>query len=144
MQLSWAFRAILQQQRFCCHHSCADSQYNWVVLSQLWLSRTVKRFISDNSVISCVERVDTRYVNRFMYRYMLIHDTWIDSFIDTWIISYCNEALPLHVLWYTILSFQESTQHYNWVQMCPPTVTLFGPGQSVTVGKCHCSHAYLL
>ena len=41
-----------------------------IVLSRLWLSRTVNRFILDNSVISCVERVDTRYVNRFMYRYM--------------------------------------------------------------------------
>ena len=30
------------------------------------------------------------------------------------------------------------------VQMCPPTVTSFVPGQSVTVGKCHYSHAYLL
>ena len=30
------------------------------------------------------------------------------------------------------------------VQMCSPIVTLFVPGQSVTVGKCHYSHAYLL
>ena len=29
------------------------------------------------------------------------------------------------------------------IQMCPPTVTLFGPGKSVTEGKRHCSHAYV-
>ena len=38
----------------------------------------------------------------------------------------------------------ENTRLKREVQMCPPTETLFGPGQSVTVGKCHCSHAYLL
>ena len=30
------------------------------------------------------------------------------------------------------------------IQMCPPIVTLFGRGQSVTVGKRRYSHAYLL
>ena len=30
------------------------------------------------------------------------------------------------------------------VQMCSPIVTPLGPGQSVTVGKRHYSHAYLL
>ena len=30
------------------------------------------------------------------------------------------------------------------VQMCTPIVTPFGPDQSVTVGKRHYSHAYLL
>ena len=30
------------------------------------------------------------------------------------------------------------------LQMCPPIVTLFGPGKSVTEGKRHYSHAYLL
>ena len=30
------------------------------------------------------------------------------------------------------------------IQMCPPIVTLFGQGKSVTEGKRHYSHAYLL
>ena len=34
--------------------------------------------------------------------------------------------------------------HSQAVQMCSPRVTPFVPGQSVTVGKRHYSHAYLL
>ena len=41
---------------------------------------------------------------------------------------------------YFSVSFCKSSS----IQMCPPTVTLFGRGKSVTVGKRHYSHAYLL
>ena len=38
----------------------------------------------------------------------------------------------------------EKSQEDKIIQICSPIVTPFGPGQSVTVGKRHYSHAHLL
>ena len=44
-----------------------------------------------------------------------------------------------------LVSLAKTWQKLNFtLQMCSPRVTPFVPGQSVTVGKRHYSHAYLL
>ena len=50
-----------------------------------------------------------------------------------------TEHLKISLIWSDELKFGTFA-----IQMCSPIVTPFGPGQSVTLGKRHYSHAYLL
>ena len=52
-----------------------------------------------------------------------------------------SKGLTVFGLGAKLVRFKEGAEV---IQMCSPIVTPFGPGQSVTVGKRHYSHAYLL